>query len=424
MVTRLRRPPYYGWWIVWPLALTETVSWGILFYAFTVFLVPMQQDLGWSTPTITGAYSLALLVAMTLAPPLGRWLDRSGPRVPMTLGSILGTLLLLAWSRVQSEAMFYLIWFGMGVALALTLYEPAFAVTSAWFVRGRSRAMLLLTTIGGFASTIFIPLAGWLTERVGWREALVGLALILGVTTIPPHWLVLRHRPQDMGLLPDGEPVEEGRPLPPPVGVTAQRAMRDPAYWWLSVAFFLGTAASVAIGLYLIPTLLERGDSMAQATILLGLLGPTQAAGRVLVTVFDGRMPEPVLTTIVFALHAVGLAIVLFPAGVVLMVVAMAFLGIGRGGLTIMRATLVANRYGTANFGAISGIPAAAQMAARASAPIGGGLLVSGLGGYEPMLVVLTLIGVAATVAMAVFAFLARPFRLYTPAPVAVGDLS
>ena len=103
----------------------------------------------------------------------------------------------------------------------------------------------------------------------------------------------------------------------------------------------------------------------------------------------------------------------LFPAGTPLMVVAMTFLGIGRGGLTIMRATLVANRYGTANFGAISGIPAAAQMAARASAPLGGGLLVSGLGGYQAMLVVLTVVGIAATIAMVIFVVLARPLRLY-----------
>lgn len=415
-----RRPFYYGWRIVWTLSLTETVSWGILFYAFTVFLVPMQQELGWSTPAITGAYSLALLVAMLLAPPLGRWLDRAGPRVPMTLGSILGTLLLLAWSQVHSAVVFYLVWLGMGVALALTLYEPAFAVTSAWFVRGRSRAMLLLTTIGGFASTIFIPLAGWLTERLGWRDALIVLAVILGVTTIPAHALVLRRRPQDMGLLPDGEPAAAGEPLPPSPGVSAQRARRDPAYWWLCVAFFLGTSASVAIGLYLIPVLLERGDSMAQATLLLGLIGPAQAVGRVLVTALDNRMPEPVLTTVVFGLHAVGLGIVLFPAGVLLMVVAMAFLGVGRGAITLMRATLVANRYGTANFGAISGVPAAAQMAARAAAPVGGGLMVSALGGFEPMLLVLTLAGIAATLAIAVFAWLARPLRLYAqPAPLA-----
>ena len=231
MIRGSRGPRYYGWTIVWTLAVTETVSWGILFYAFAVFLVPMQRELGWSTPAITGAYSLALLVAMVLSPPLGRWLDRAGPRVPMTIGSVLGTVLLVAWSRVESLPAFYLIWAGIGVAITLTLYEPAFAVAATWFVRGRSRAMLALTTVAGLASTIFLPLAGWLTERLDWREALLALAVILGVMTIPAHALVLRRRPEDLGLLPDGEPPEPDRPLSPPEGVPLSRALRDPAYW-------------------------------------------------------------------------------------------------------------------------------------------------------------------------------------------------
>ena len=78
----------------------------------------------------------------------------------MTLGSVLGTVLLVAWSRVESLPGFYLIWAGIGVALALTLYEPAFAAASTWFERGRSRALLILTTVAGLASTIFLPAAG------------------------------------------------------------------------------------------------------------------------------------------------------------------------------------------------------------------------------------------------------------------------
>ena len=164
-----RRPHYYGWTIVWTLAVTETVSWCIHFYAFSVFLIPMQYELGWPTPAFTGAYSLALLVAMLLSPPVGRWLDRSGPRVPMTICSALGTALLVAWVQVESLAAFYLIWAGIGVVMTLTLYEPAFATAATWFVRGRSRAMLALTTVTSLASTVFLPLFGWLTERLGWR---------------------------------------------------------------------------------------------------------------------------------------------------------------------------------------------------------------------------------------------------------------
>lgn len=412
MIWSARRPRYYGWTIIWTLALTETVSWGILFYAFSVFLVPMQRELGWSTPAITGAYSLALVVAMLLSPLVGRWLDRAGARIPMTLGSILGTLLLLAWSRVESLPLFYLIWAGIGVALALTLYEPAFAVASTWFVRGRSRAMLALTTVAGLASTIFLPVAGWLTERFGWREALVLLAVILGVVTIPAHALVPRRRPEDLGLLPDGETLRPDQPPLPPEGVVLQRALRDPAYWWLNAGFFLGTAASVAIGLYLIPVLLERGETLALATLITGLIGAAQTGGRIVITALERRVPETVLGAAVFALQALALALILLPAGMGVMLLAVALLGVGRGGTTLLRATLVADRYGRANFASISGIPAATQMAARAIAPVGAGLLVTGLGGYAPMLVVLTAIALAATLAMIMFALSARPLAL------------
>src|SRR5215212_8704152 len=419
MIRALRRPrlkfTYYGWTIVWTLAITETISWGILYYSFAVFLVPMQTELGWSTPKITGDYSLALLVTMILSPPLGYWLDRVGPRVPMTLGSVLGTLLVVAWSRVESLPGFYLIWAGIGVAIALTLYEPAFAAASTWFVRGRSRALLVLTTVAGLASTIFLPVAGWLIELLGWRDALLVLAILLGVTTIPAHALVLRRRPEDLGLLPDGELAGPDQPPLPPQGVALSHALRDPAYWWLNSAFFLGMVAAVAIGIYLIPILLERGESLARATFITGLIGAAQVGGRVATTALERRVPEQALGAAVFALQAIALAVILVTSGLALTLLAVALLGAGRGGVTLMRATLVADRYGRANFAAISGIPAAAQMAARAVAPVGAGLLVTWLGGYAPMLAVLVAIAIAATLAMGMFALSARPLRMDVP---------
>jgi Major Facilitator Superfamily len=81
---------YYGWAITGTLALTETVSWGVLYYAFGIFLVPMHEELGWSRTALTGAYSVGLLVSALTAPLAGRWLDRYGPRGLMTLGSALG----------------------------------------------------------------------------------------------------------------------------------------------------------------------------------------------------------------------------------------------------------------------------------------------------------------------------------------------
>jgi MFS family permease len=167
-----------GWLLVATLAVTETTSYGVLAYAFGVFLVPMHQDLGWSPTALTGAYSLAVIVSGVAALPVGRWLDRHGVRGLMTAGSAAATVLVLAWAQVTDLTAFYGIWVGIGVVMAAVLYEPAFAVIATWFRDSaeRTRALLALTVVGGFASVIFVPLAGWLVEARGWRDALVVLA--------------------------------------------------------------------------------------------------------------------------------------------------------------------------------------------------------------------------------------------------------
>src|SRR5437762_11218919 len=123
------------------LGITETVSWGVIYYAFTVYLAPMESELGWSRGDMTGAFSLGLLVAGLAAIPVGRWLDRHGPRLVMTLGSIAAVGLIAAWSQVSTLTQFYLLWAALGPIMAATLYDPAFATATKWFVRDRVRAL-------------------------------------------------------------------------------------------------------------------------------------------------------------------------------------------------------------------------------------------------------------------------------------------
>jgi len=310
-----RRGFYYGWVIAGTLAVTETVSWGILYYAFAVFLVPMQTELGWSTAALTGAYSLALLVSGLAAPVVGRWLDRHGPRALMTAGSVAGTLLVLAWSQVQDMAAYFLVWAGIGLAMAATLYEPAFATVATWFERKRGTALLLVTLAAGFASTIFLPLSSWLVGALGWRRALVALAAALAVATVLPHALLLRRRPEDLGLRPDGAPPDSSLPSvggeSGPTGATPRQALRDPAFRWLTVAFFLDTVSLVAVGVHLIPYLVERGEEPGFAASVVGLIGAAQVGARVLATAAGGRVSQVSLTAGIFALQAVALVVLM-----------------------------------------------------------------------------------------------------------------
>src|SRR4051794_469140 len=105
----MRHGVYYGWVVVATLGVTETISWGVLYYAFSVYLTPMQGEMGWSRGDMTGALSLGLLLAGVAAIPVGRWLDLHGPRLLMTVGSISGTLLVAAWAGVVSLSQFYIV---------------------------------------------------------------------------------------------------------------------------------------------------------------------------------------------------------------------------------------------------------------------------------------------------------------------------
>ena len=415
-----RRGSYYGWRIAGALAVTETVSWGVLYYAFAVFLVPMQEELGWSRTAMTGAYSLGLLASGLAAPLVGRWLDRHGPRGLMTLGSALGTMLVLAWASVEDLWAFYLVWAGVGLAMSATLYEPAFAVLARWFERDRGRALLLVTLAGGLASTIFLPLSAWLIEARGWRGALLVLAGILALFTVLPHALVLRRGPEDLGLLPDGagpaDPTREGaaraahEPPTGPRSVPPGEALRGPAFWLLAAAFTLGTLSQAAVYVHLIPYLAERGYALGSAATLTGLIGASQVLGRVVLTFLEGRLPRDWVAAGIFALQAAALAVLIVwqaPLGVLAFVLPF---GAASGAMTISRASAVAEFYGPGHYGSIGGAVGTFVIGARTIAPVGAGAMSASLGGYAPVLWTLAAGSAVAAVAM----FLAQ--RL-APAP-------
>lgn len=395
---------YYGWTIAATLAVTETMSWGILYYAFSVFLIPMRDELGWSAATLTGAFSLAMVTSGIAAPLVGRWLDRHGPRLLMTAGSVLGTLLVVAWSRVDHLALFYLIWAGLGLAMAATLYDPAFATLTQWFERDRNRAFLLVTVAAGFASTIALPLSSWLVDRFAWRNALLVLAGILAITTIPLHGLFLRRRPEDLGLQPDGAITPDAKAVVATPGqrdgATVREALADPAFRWLTAAFFLETFSMVATGIHLIPYLTERGDGARFAATATGLIGAAQVGARVLATLFGNRLSRTTLTMLVFALQAVAVVVLLSWQTRTGVLSAVLLLGAGRGVVTLMRPSLVAELYGRTHFGAISGMQAFFLTGARALAPVSAGAAYALSGSYPPVLWGLATISALAALAL------------------------
>jgi MFS family permease len=392
---------YYGWVLVVTLGVTETISWGILYYAFAVYLAPMQAELGWSRGDMTGAFSLALLLAGLTAIPAGRWLDRHGPRLLMTLGSILGSLLVLAWSRVSSLEQLYLVWAGIGLIMAATLYDPAFATATRWFERHRVRALTVITLMAGFASTIFIPFAGWLVQVLGWRQSLLILAAILALGTIAPHALLLRRRPEDLGMHPDGEPMlqRRGEPLRPP-GMRVGQALRHASFRWLVVAFWLATISTIAIGVHILPYLEDRGYDATFAASVTGLIGAMQVLARLLLAPFGNRANPRLLAAALLALQPLSLVILLLVRTTPGVFVFVLLFGAQRGLNTLVRPALLAELYGRAEYASIAGVLQFAISLAQAAAPVGVGIAYDLSGSYEPVFWALAVISALAVVAV------------------------
>jgi MFS family permease len=403
--------PYYGWILAIVFGFTETVSWGVLYYTFSVLIAPTTAELGWSRAEISGALSVMLVVSGLFGVAAGRWLDEHGPRLLMTAGSIAAVPLVIAWSQVHDLLSFYVIWILIGVTFAALNYGPAFATIIVWFRRDRSRALTLVTLIAGFASTVFVPLAAWLVSVQGWRSALVTLAVILGVLTIAPHALLLRRRPADIGAGVDGDPVAAGPDAivaEPELSASFREALRHPTFRWLALAFAL-YALGVGVPVHLVAYLGDHGYSLAFAAAATGGIGAAQVLGRLLFAPLERRFEPRTVSLLIYAGQPLALLILLFvpsEAGVVAFVL---LFGAARGAETLVRSTIVAGLYGPRRIASIAAVLTLATTLTQAISPVTLGAVYDSVGSYVPG--IWALIAVSVLAAGAVYLGDRRPAR-------------
>jgi len=383
--------PRDAWRLLIALGVTQIVSWGSIYYAFALLLEPLQRDLGAGKSEIAGAYSAALLVSGLCATWIGRTIDRIGGRRVMTAGSLAAALLLAALSQVQSLPALYLVWMGLGVAMAATLYEPAFVVVAQVFRLNYRRALTVLTLFGGLASTVFWPLTTVLIEGSGWRDAVLWLAAINLAVCVPLHLVLL--------------PRSSGTAAPPPKaqgGTAGLRLWADRRFRALALAFLAHYLVVSAVAAHLIALLLSRGMSPAAAAGIGALIGPMQVAGRVVefgvsrwLTI--GQVGRIAATLMPLSLLSLLLAGNSLPGLVVFAVL----YGAGNGAMTVIRGALPVEMYGRERYGAIAGAMATPGLLARAIGPIFAALLWTAVGGYQGTTLVLVAVAAAGAVAFA-----------------------
>ena len=379
-----------GW-----LSLAQLISWGSIFYTFALVMAPVERDLGLSRAESSLAFSLALLVEGLLAYPVGRWIDRGHERVVMTGGSVLAGVCLLLQGSVTGMVGFYAVWAGLGAAMAATLYAPAFAVVTRRFPNDFRRAIILMTFLGGLASTVFIPLTAWLMALWGWRHAFIALAALHLLVCAPLHWLTLR-----------------GAPRPGPrVAAADPQAVKGVTDFIFSAPFLLiGVfvvllmAVTVALPAHMVSLLRENGLREVWVIAIPAGIGVIQVLGRLLLYFFERHVDTHLANRLIPCLIPLGLlALLAAPlsadgqVGAVLLFVLL--YGLGNGMLTIVKGTAIAqyvNRDHVATLNGALGLPLAL---ARAAAPLLLGLLWTAQAGYTHglwLLLALSVVGVGA----------------------------
>lgn len=367
-----------GHWFITGLGIGQIVSWGSFYYSFPVIAEPMGRELGLAKPAIYAAATFGLAVAGLAAYPVGAWIDRGGGRAVMTLGSTAGGLLLIAWSQVEALWSFYVLFAGIGLVQAMTLYEPAFAVVARRFGVQARRGITLLTLWGGFASTVFVPLVQLLLDRFGWRDGLIVLGLINLVLCVALYALTIDPRADAAAVttLPPG-------PTQPSRGVV-RRMARRPAFWGLLVSFTLFQGMHSALIFHLYPLLLEQGYSAGAAVAAIAVFGPAQVFARIVVWLFAGRLSVRAIGMVNVLLFPVGLALLSLGGGSAF--AALFVYGAANGIMTIVRGLAVPEMLTREAYGALNGVLAAPIAVARALAPLAAAQLWALSGSYEGVL--------------------------------------
>lgn len=387
------------------LCTTLLLSWGSLYYGYTVLAGPMAQALQASGTTVAAAYSLALGLWGLMSWPVGRALQRWGGRRVMAGGSLLAATALALLSQAHGLPLFLLAWALLGIAMAATLYEPAFAVVVACRPGAHRRPIGVLTLVGGLASSVFWPLTQALVQALGWRHTTLLYAAMHLLVCAPLHAACL---PRHVGPPPptSARARAAGAPRPP---------LRDARLYWLGAAFAAQGFVIAAMAAVMLDLLHGLGLAAPSALWVAAAIGPMQTAGRMLDLLAGERLPPRRLGAVTFSLLPAGLGLLwLGSPGAAACVGFVVLYGAGQGLLTLVRAAAPLQLFGPERYAVVAGALATPTVLARAAAPLGGSLLLAASGGdHRTLLLALAGLSVAGAFAQAM------AWRGATPRPLA-----
>ncbi len=418
-----RLPFFYGWVIV--AAGFITMGIGVTARtSFSLMFPPIVEEFGWDRGLAAGAFSFGLLASAMLGPVIGHWMDRYGPRRIIGLGIvILASGLLGATLITQPWQLYLTLGVLVGAGSNCMSYTAQSLFLPLWFVRRRGLAISIAFSGVGIGAIVLLPWLQAIIQHSGWRAACQTMALLV-VVILGPVTLLLRRRPEDVGLRPDGATAAEAAhaatrpsnvvdPAWAATDWTVRRAARTERFWWIAAGYFCSLFAWYAVQVHQTKYLIEIGYTPMAAAWALGFVSVVAIPGQIaLGTLSDhiGREWVWIIGCAGFAItYAALIGLANGPSPILLGIVVVAQGGLGYA-LTSVMGPIVVEIFEGPHYGSIFGTITIAMIAGGAAGPWAAGVCHDLTGSYR--IAFLAAIGLCGISAVCIWLAAPRKVRL------------
>ena len=309
-----RFPFFYGWVVVAVTFITMAIGVNAR-TAFSLFFPPILSEFGWERGVTAGAFSFGFVVSGAASPLIGRLMDRAGPRAVMELGvALMAGGLLLAPLTSAPWHLYITIWVMVGAGSVCLGYSGQSLFLPNWFIRRRGLAMGIAFAGVGIGSVTLLPWVQHMIEQPGWRTACTAMGLLVLIVLAPTN-LLLRKRPEDVGLVADGDAAPSASsartvsnildPVWAGTDWTLARALRTARFWWVALGYFCGLYIWYAVQVHQTKYLLDSGFSPSVGVWALGVVSLLGIPGQITL----GHISDRIGREAVWATACLGFAI-------------------------------------------------------------------------------------------------------------------
>ena len=408
LASRLRDtfPFYYGWIVV---AASSTVVFARMAPAITtltVLIFPISQQLGWSRTLIAGSVSAGAIASLVLSPVVGWLIDRFGAR-PVLVVSVLAlgvAMISLAWATIPLT--FYIAFAAGRVVFHTSAPIGSSTVAARWFVRKRGRAIGVIFLIGAVGGIVYTMVASLVVESYGLKTTWIVIGLMVLAISVAPSLFLVAERPEDIGLLPDGDesevtPGKNETSIPDPVGVKETplpeedddswllgEAVRSGTFWLLVFMGFTCYFVHTSIGVHMGAYFRDIGLGATSAALAVSLSWSVSAIGSLVWGWITDRVQVRHAYCWMFLVQAVSTLYLMLAGGTMGVFFASALFGVVSAGSNVVPSVIYANYFGRLSLGRIRGLGEVGVLLGQATGPVIAGILFSRQGGYDTIFLV------------------------------------